>query len=149
MSASSSPTAGRRPSVLLVMPAGPGRRSAAESLQAIHDSIARQDAGDLRFLAHKLKSGCANLGAIGMAGFSRDLEELGRADALTFMSGQTLHNFLALVPPEAAQDALDRCLVAVIGPVTEAAATQRRVRVDVVAKRATAEAPVEALAQAL
>ena len=55
------------------------QRNAQESLHAIHDSISRRDADDLRFLAHKLKSGCANLGAVSMAGMSRDLEELARS----------------------------------------------------------------------
>lgn len=69
---------------------------------------------------------------------------LEKADIFTFLSGETLRAFLAIVPDGAAL--LSRAKVAVIGPIAAARAAELGVRVDVVPKAATIEALVEALA---
>jgi uroporphyrinogen-III synthase len=69
--------------------------------------------------------------------------ELEKADDFTFLSGETLRAFLALVPHGAAM--LARARVAVIGPIAAARAAELGVRVDVQPKSATIEALVEAL----
>jgi uroporphyrinogen-III synthase len=78
---------------------------------------------------------------------SRDeIAEIERADAYTFLSGETLRAFLAVVPEEKARAMLDLSVVAVIGPVARAKAEELGVRVDVVPRKATAEALIDALA---
>jgi CheY-like chemotaxis protein/HPt (histidine-containing phosphotransfer) domain-containing protein len=53
-------------------------RTSDESLVDIEAALADEDADRIRFTAHRLKSGCANLGALSMARICRDVEELGR-----------------------------------------------------------------------
>src|SRR4029434_6731670 len=53
------------------------RRSAQDALQKMQTAIDEDDATALRFNAHKLKSGCTHVGAIGLATLCRQLEELG------------------------------------------------------------------------
>jgi uroporphyrinogen-III synthase len=74
---------------------------------------------------------------------------IARADAITFLSGETLRCFLEVVPEEEGRRLLERAVVAVIGPVAESKARELGVRVDVVPKTATLEALVEALAERL
>ena len=68
-----------------------------------------------------------------------------RIDYVTFTSSSTVTNFLEMFPMYTAKDLLANVRVAVIGPTTEATATQQGVRVDVVAKEATIESLVEAI----
>lgn len=56
--------------------------TAGETLAAFRTASASGDADALRFGAHKLKSGCANLGAKSMADLCRQLEELGRSGSV-------------------------------------------------------------------
>jgi uroporphyrinogen-III synthase len=78
-----------------------------------------------------------------------ELEALARADAFTFMSGETLAAFFQVVPEPVARRLLADAVVAVIGPVALARAEQLGVRVDVVPPTATAESLVEALSAEL
>ena len=57
-------------------------RSADEGLAALRTAQHHNDAAAVRFNAHKLKSGCANLGAVSMAELCRQLEEVGRAGSI-------------------------------------------------------------------
>ena len=78
-----------------------------------------------------------------------DAGRLDGVDAFTFMSGRTLQCFLEIFAEAPARAALQRSTVAVVGPVTQAAAERLGVRVDVVAEAATVEGMVEALAKHL
>ena len=69
----------------------------------------------------------------------------GRIDFVTFTSSSTVLNFLEMFPTRTAKELLTNVQVAVIGPTTEATATQHGVRVDVVAKEASIESLVEAI----
>lgn len=51
------------------------RSSCDESIQSIRSATELGDIDTIRFLAHKLKSSCANLGAVSMANLCRDLEQ--------------------------------------------------------------------------
>ena len=53
--------------------------TSAEALASMHDALERSDAPALRFAAHKLKSSCANLGAVAMASMCRELEQRAQA----------------------------------------------------------------------
>lgn len=77
------------------------------------------------------------------------VESLGRADAFTFLSGETLRAFLELLPEASAREWLRSSTVAVIGPVARAKAEALGIRVDVMPEEATVEGLVEALAKAL
>lgn len=79
----------------------------------------------------------------------RLLTRLERADAFTFLSGETLACFLQLLSESKARALLSAAAVAVIGPVAKARAASLNVRVDVVPERATTEALVDALARML
>lgn len=70
---------------------------------------------------------------------------LSSATAAVFLSGRTLECFLEVVPEAIARETLQRCVVAVIGPVAAEAAQKCGVRVDVVPEKATIEALIEAL----
>lgn len=52
--------------------------SAPESMQALYEAIAIQDADALKRLAHSFKSACANLGATSLAGRAASLEAIGK-----------------------------------------------------------------------
>lgn len=67
------------------------------------------------------------------------------ADAVTFLSGQTLVSWMNVVPESHARAILERTVVAVIGPVAAAKAAELGVRVDVMPTEATSEALIEAL----
>ena len=56
--------------------------TASESVAMLKKAAEAGDAENLRFSAHKLKSGCANLGAAGMADLCRKLEESARSGML-------------------------------------------------------------------
>jgi uroporphyrinogen III methyltransferase/synthase len=75
-----------------------------------------------------------------------DLRALESADAVTFLSGETLAAWFEVVPAPQAVEVLRRAVVAVIGPVAANRAAALGVRVDVVPPEATVEALVEALA---
>jgi len=68
---------------------------------------------------------------------------IARAEVFTFLSGRTLEQFLAAVPE--ARSALERAVVAVIGPVAAETARALGVRVDLVPPEATIESLVDAL----
>ncbi|MDE0638587.1 MAG: uroporphyrinogen-III C-methyltransferase [Candidatus Poribacteria bacterium] len=85
----------------------------------------------------KVESKCSNT-------IQKDLLD-GRIDFVTFTSSSTVTNFLEMFPSYAAKDLLAKVRVAVIGPTTEATATEHSVRVDIVAKQATIESLVEAI----
>ena len=51
-------------------------------INALRDSIEKGDAGQIRMLAHRFKSGSANLGALKLAELCKQLEESGRADEI-------------------------------------------------------------------
>lgn len=68
-----------------------------------------------------------------------------RADAVTFLSGETLAKWLEIVPPPDDRGILERAKVAVIGPVAAERARDLGVRVDVVPEAATVESLLDAL----
>ena len=51
------------------------RTSCDESIQSMRSATELGDIDTIRFVAHKLKSSCANLGAVSMANLCRDLEQ--------------------------------------------------------------------------
>ena len=51
-------------------------------INALRDSIDKGDAGQIRMLAHRFKSGSANLGALKLAEMCKQLEESGRNDEI-------------------------------------------------------------------
>jgi HPt (histidine-containing phosphotransfer) domain-containing protein len=51
-------------------------------LAALKDAIGRHDTGDVRRIAHTLKSASANVGAEALAALCKAMEQLGRADIL-------------------------------------------------------------------
>lgn len=58
------------------------RVSAPQLFQTLRDAIARQDAVALQQAAHSLKASSANLGALAVASFSKDLETMGQKHTL-------------------------------------------------------------------
>ncbi len=56
--------------------------TASATVAALKEAAAADDAESLRFNAHKLKSGCANLGAASMADLCRQVEERARSGSL-------------------------------------------------------------------
>lgn len=58
------------------------RVSAPQLFQTLRDAIARQDAIALQQAAHSLKASSANLGALAVATFSKDLETMGQKHTL-------------------------------------------------------------------
>lgn len=68
-----------------------------------------------------------------------------QADAVTFLSGQTLSAWNTVLPAPMAQEILQHAVVGVIGPVAAQRAAALDVRVDVVPERATAEDLIRAL----
>ena len=74
----------------------------------------------------------------------KDLLE-GSIDVVTFTSSSTVRNFLEMFPEQNTKDLLTHVRVAVIGPTTEATASQHGMRIDIRAKNAT----IESLAQAI
>jgi len=69
----------------------------------------------------------------------------GEVDAITFTSPSTVRGLITLM--EGNVEALNKAVIACIGPVTAAAATESGLRVDVVAKKYTASGLVEALVE--
>ena len=67
----------------------------------------------------------------------------GEVDAITFTSPSTVRGLITLMGGNV--EALNKAVIACIGPVTAAAATESRLRVDVVAKKYTTNGLVEAL----
>jgi HPt (histidine-containing phosphotransfer) domain-containing protein len=59
-------------------------------LNALREAINQGDAEQVRLLAHRFKSGCANLGALELADLSKQMEDRGRNndidDALTLLA---------------------------------------------------------------
>ncbi|WP_305824654.1 response regulator [Massilia brevitalea] len=53
-----------------------------QHLRTLRQAVGGHDAGTVRRIAHSLKSASANVGAEGMAGLCKDLEQLGRADTI-------------------------------------------------------------------
>ena len=51
--------------------------------RALHQAIANDNSGQLRRAAHSLKSSSANIGALTLAQYCRDMEQLGRNDTTT------------------------------------------------------------------
>jgi uroporphyrinogen III methyltransferase/synthase len=73
------------------------------------------------------------------------VDRIRSADAFTFLSGETLRRFFDLLGETAARAMLERCAVALIGPVAKEAADALGVRVDVVPETASSEHLVHAL----
>ena len=71
--------------------------------------------------------------------------EVQSVDAVLFLSGETLANFVRFFDESQARAILDRTTVAVIGPVAAGKAETLGIRVDVVPAVATQEALVDAL----
>lgn len=69
----------------------------------------------------------------------------GGADAITFTSGSTVNNFIALFPQGEAAEILEGAAVACIGPITSAAARVGGLRVDIEPEQYTIPALTEAL----
>lgn len=69
-------------------------RTSEETMETIVSAVHGRDAALLESAAHKLKSGCANLGAISMAAACRELEEMARRGALSGAAAlvEQLHN---------------------------------------------------------
>lgn len=76
-------------------------RTSEESVEAIARAVRNQDAAALRHVAHRLKSGCDNLGAKNMATLCRKLEAMGERGDLdaadTLLSQLTEEHKLAVV----------------------------------------------------
>lgn len=49
--------------------------SSRESIDSLKKAVAENETDTIRFIAHRLKSSCANLGAVSMANLCRDLEQ--------------------------------------------------------------------------
>jgi uroporphyrinogen III methyltransferase/synthase len=77
----------------------------------------------------------------------RQLLRSGQIDVVTFTSSSTVRNLVDVLGDD--RHLLSSCLVACIGPVTAATASERGLRVDVVAPLHTIEGLVEALVEAL
>ncbi|MDA1191325.1 MAG: uroporphyrinogen-III C-methyltransferase [Candidatus Poribacteria bacterium] len=75
----------------------------------------------------------------------RELLLTGGLDAVTFTSGSTVENFLALFPHEDEKRALTNLCVAVIGPITAKSAAQHGLQVTVQAESASVDSVVAAL----
>ena len=73
----------------------------------------------------------------------------GRIDAVTFTSPSAVRRFAALVGEEQAGDLLNTTVVAAIGPVTAAAATEMGVRQVIVPETFTVEGLVAVLVERL
>jgi HPt (histidine-containing phosphotransfer) domain-containing protein len=58
------------------------RSSVPQLFQTLRDAIAREDALTLQHAAHSLKASSANLGALAVATFGRDLETMGQKNTL-------------------------------------------------------------------
>jgi HPt (histidine-containing phosphotransfer) domain-containing protein len=58
------------------------RAEAPHSIRRLHEGVAAGDAGVIRSIAHGLKSGSANLGALRLADICGKMEALGRDNAL-------------------------------------------------------------------
>ena len=69
----------------------------------------------------------------------------GEVDAITFTSPSTVRGLITLMGGNV--EALNKAVIACIGPVTAAAATESRLRVDVIAKKYTINGLVEALVE--
>jgi uroporphyrinogen III methyltransferase/synthase len=69
----------------------------------------------------------------------------GDVDAITFTSPSTVQGLITLMKGDV--EALNKAVIACIGPVTSAAATESGLRVDVIPKRYTVNGLVEALAE--
>jgi CheY-like chemotaxis protein len=57
--------------------------SSAELLATMQDALSRGDAATVHRAAHSLKSSSANVGALNLSGFCREMEAMGRAKTLT------------------------------------------------------------------
>lgn len=145
-----------------------GKRLAAHGIRAdwlpevytsrgILDGLARMDVAGQRFLlpradiaGRELPDGLVRLGAIvgevtlyknrlpvGLPEAARSMLVRGQVDAATFTSPSTVANLLHLLGDEAG--CLQRTVIACIGPVTEAAAREAGLRVDIVAREHTVE----------
>ncbi len=73
-----------------------------KQLAGLHQAIGDQDAITVRSIAHSLKSSSANLGALRLSGFFKELEEKGRTNTLT--GGAELlvrieHEFQKIIEP--------------------------------------------------
>jgi len=77
------------------------------------------------------------------------LLEEGQIDVVTFTSSSTVRNLVASLQGRTPGNALSRCLVACIGPVTARTAERLGIRVDVVAKEHTIAGLVEAIVTAV
>lgn len=69
----------------------------------------------------------------------------GEVDVITFTSPSTVRGLIALM--EGNVEALNKAVIACIGPVTAAAATESKLRVDVIAKKYTIDGLVKALVE--
>ena len=63
-------------------------KSSPQLAQSIHDAVARNDAKALHLAAHSLKSSSMLLGATALAAFCRELETMGRNNAMQDASVQ-------------------------------------------------------------
>jgi len=75
----------------------------------------------------------------------KELMVKGEVDAITFTSPSTVRGLITLM--EGNVEALNKVVIACIGPVTAAAATESKLRVDVIAKKYTTDGLVEALVE--
>ncbi len=76
----------------------------------------------------------------------RTLLESGGLDAVTFTSSSTVRGFLALLGPVTARQLLQGVVVAAIGPVTAATATEHGLPVTVIPREYTIPALADAIA---
>jgi uroporphyrinogen III methyltransferase / synthase len=76
------------------------------------------------------------------------LFQRGGVDAISFTSSSTVYNFVKAFS-SGLPEALDRCLVACIGPVTADTARQLGMRVDIIAREYTTRGLALAIAEAL
>ncbi len=75
----------------------------------------------------------------------KELLMRGEVDVVTFTSPSTVRGLITLM--EGNVEALNKAVIACIGPVTAASATESRLRVDVIAKKYTTDGLVEALVE--
>jgi uroporphyrinogen III methyltransferase/synthase len=75
----------------------------------------------------------------------KELLVKGEVNAITFTSPSTVRGLINLM--EGNVEALNKVVIACIGPVTAAAATESKLRVDVIAKKYTTDGLVEALVE--
>ncbi|MCL0070212.1 uroporphyrinogen-III synthase [Dehalococcoidia bacterium] len=78
-------------------------------------------------------------------GEAKQLLIKGEVDAITFTSPSTVRGLIALMAGHA--EALNKPIIACIGPVTAAAATESGLRVDIIARKYTIAGLVEALVE--